>query len=301
MSSSTGSRLQSWVVGGGALGLTVAGVLLYAALRIPTSIFYGRLDATPESVGLGYGDLLAGSTLGVMLIFALLAMAVYTLAFAVGYISLMSRVAKVIRAPERREFLASMRRTPLEDYTDAELERAIEYDLMVLEAVPELAAQFTPEDVRSFYLRRRDALRRQSAQPDDESSPMSSEDPVHWDLRRLSFDAQATAMRRHRVVLVVASMVLAFLFGLPLLALAQAGQVRHGSAFDGSDLGLFAYNARPVTVQISGDAESAPGPEVADGDYFLLGQTAQFVTLYDAAADRSIQLPVARVVLMSRD
>src|SRR6188768_3506207 len=57
-----GERIQQWILGGGALGLTAAGVMLYAALRIPTSIFYSRLQASPESVGLSYGDLLTGST-----------------------------------------------------------------------------------------------------------------------------------------------------------------------------------------------------------------------------------------------
>jgi hypothetical protein len=55
--------------------LTIAGILLYAALRSVYVLFYGRLGVQPEEVGLGYTEVLAQSVVGIMLVAAIQAAA----------------------------------------------------------------------------------------------------------------------------------------------------------------------------------------------------------------------------------
>ena len=57
--------IGTWIAANPLTALTLAGLVLYADLRLCAAIFYGRLGTKPEEVGLGYAETVAQSILGV--------------------------------------------------------------------------------------------------------------------------------------------------------------------------------------------------------------------------------------------
>jgi hypothetical protein len=55
---SAAGKTAGWVAANLVAVLTVAGAVFYVALRLAYETFYGRLQLTPEDVGIGYGDAL---------------------------------------------------------------------------------------------------------------------------------------------------------------------------------------------------------------------------------------------------
>jgi hypothetical protein len=47
------SAAAEWLGTGGVAAITAVGLLLYVFLRLPYSLFYGRLGTSPEELGLG--------------------------------------------------------------------------------------------------------------------------------------------------------------------------------------------------------------------------------------------------------
>jgi hypothetical protein len=85
---------------------------------------------------------------------------------------------------------------------------------------------------------------------------------------------------------------------LPALAFAQSKQIREGREDFGSQLGLFAYNARSVSIA---RASTFAPPEAFDKyigqKLFMLGQTSEYVILYWQARDSTVRIPVRSVVV----
>jgi hypothetical protein len=73
--------------------LAVAGAFFYTALRVAYGVFYARLDAKPEDVGLGYQQILAQSVGALML---LVLAAILALALAAGVASFLRSQAESI-------------------------------------------------------------------------------------------------------------------------------------------------------------------------------------------------------------
>ena len=57
--------------------LTLSALVVYAVLRYAYQLFYGRLDARPEDVGLSYARILAESGQGLIILLALMAVVVF--------------------------------------------------------------------------------------------------------------------------------------------------------------------------------------------------------------------------------
>ncbi|TIC87459.1 hypothetical protein E8D34_10055 [Nocardioides sp. GY 10113] len=297
--STMADRLQRWVLGAGAVWLTLAGVSLYAALRLPATLFYAQLEATPERAGLGYVDLLTGSTLGVIAVFILVGALFYALTFVVGFGSLYARMGRLMFSPETRAYQKARGKKTLGELTDDEFELRVDLLRRMYDAVPEIAEQVPFAAMEASLRAERLASIAQEEDPDN-NARTTGQSGIKLKVFRLLFDTQAAAMRRHWKALVGVSAAAAFFVGLPLVAISQAVQVREGEPFIGGNLGLFAYQASPVDVRLNGEMPSGQAPIDPDGDYFLLGGTPQFVTLYDAEADVSIQVPASLVTITSR-
>ena len=76
------SKVRAWVTANTVAALTLSGLILYVILRLPYSIYYGRLGSSPEDIGLDYISLLSQSVLGVLSV-ALVIVCVLALAFLV--------------------------------------------------------------------------------------------------------------------------------------------------------------------------------------------------------------------------
>jgi hypothetical protein len=76
------SAAAEWLGKTGVAAITAVGLLLYVFLRLPYSLFYGRLGTSPEELRLGYVEILAQSTVGIFLISA----AGLVIVLATGYI-----------------------------------------------------------------------------------------------------------------------------------------------------------------------------------------------------------------------
>ena len=114
MSNATGndkSELLEWVKGGGLLVFTALGVLLYVIFSVPATIFYDRLGTTPGEVGITYISILSGSTIGTLVILAVLLVVSFYIVSTGAYITMMLRashdlnslmIARRIRKLERQ-------------------------------------------------------------------------------------------------------------------------------------------------------------------------------------------------------
>jgi hypothetical protein len=64
--------LATWALGNPLSVVTVLGLCLYGFLRYVYARFYSPLGVKPEEVGLGYGEILSQSVMGLLLFSALL-------------------------------------------------------------------------------------------------------------------------------------------------------------------------------------------------------------------------------------
>jgi hypothetical protein len=94
--------------------LALAGILVYALLRMSYDVFYGSLSVDPEDVGLNYGRVLAQSTGVVIFIAAFIASTIaVTLLVVVSRTGperrlkdLLPDLRELIAEPDLREFMA---------------------------------------------------------------------------------------------------------------------------------------------------------------------------------------------------
>ncbi|WP_330271897.1 hypothetical protein OG205_33400 [Lentzea sp. NBC_00516] len=295
-------RIAEWMRDGGAVAVTLAGIALYVALRLPSAIFYARLGTTPEAAGITYLTLLTGSTLGAGLTIAVSGLMVLLLAAAAVY------VATAVKAVVLVGHIVAMRRVASNRLHDEYLERVVAAIESLwstygsyIEQRSGATLDFLKQDLtRRFELGRLGVRTHSQQQELDErrarwttlfSLRDAMEAPGHLSTEWLVLNGKRTAI-------IVA--FFAIFAGLPLFAFAQAREVMQARQDLGSKFGLFAYSAQPVRIDIaSKEAPPTFSPYVGK-DLFLIGQNAQQVVLYFPAERRTLMFPANAVQISTR-
>ncbi|WP_157528161.1 hypothetical protein [Nocardia sp. NRRL S-836] len=296
-------KATEWLRENGALSVTVAGVSLYVALRLPAAIFYSRLGVNPEIAGITYINLLAGSTLGVVVMVLAIAVLFYlalsVLSLAVLYVKLLPLAAVMLfknsRAKTRN--MSNDERFDLAHSTFIVLWKAASgaFDRFGLtvdrvgvlmrryRSLMELGVRALDEQVEADVIRRR--LAKAVALPN---------------VARIPLHIVSRWVGRRRVSVAISLFAVAAFLVLPMLSFLWVNEVRQGRQDLGSRYALFAYAAHPVQVDVA-SKEAPQGLQMWVGkELFLIGQNAQQVVLYSPKENKTVLLPLQAVQIFSR-
>ena len=102
---------------------------------------------------------------------------------------------------------------------------------------------------------------------------------------------------RRRYPLAVISSVLLAIFIMLLMANTQAEEVVHGKGYLGAQLGLWDYRAEKVTIMSVSPSASDSLKQLVGKTTFLLGQTAQYIIIYDPSSRHTIRIPIGVITI----
>lgn len=296
-----------WVKDFGAIALTLLVALTYLALRIPTTVFLGRLGTSPEEIGVGYTDLILRSSAGVL---------VAIVAVLVVFVALTALVLPVMVGRSVTDLLLKLRATkPVVEMTDEEyaeyeahLDRLFDEDPRFRDLTLYLGldrATTATRDRRRRQLRIAKKTRSLTSEEAAElvalsKAPVSAVAVVGGAFRFYGRRFEESAVLVWRRSLVVALVVVAFL-ALPLFAYVESQGVRGGDRPTMVAAQLFGYRAEPVKIA---PTETQPPAEVTRiaglGKLMLLGVHHGVTVLYDADAHVTLRVPSGSIVVVGR-
>lgn len=283
-------RIWAWAKTNPLPALTILGVALYGLLRLPYSVYYGSLGASPEEVGLSYAETLARSTAGIAV--AALALGVAA-AVAAGVLTFLAFYARLGWAILRVRGLSKKK---LISESDEEHERDVPRRRRFLTIVLRGQQQEVDELLAAGSEYRRLALlgvRTRDEQEQVDEFRIKNDREVSAVIR-----AEVRRVARRYGALGAAATALVIGFGLPAVAYADAQLVRECSRPALGQFGLFAVRgARSVLFRV--DDSGSTTPMLADRRLMFLGSGGDRLVLFDCRHGRVLRLPATGVVVAS--
>jgi hypothetical protein len=292
--------LATWALGNPLSVVTVLGLCLYGFLRYVYARFYSPLGVKPEEVGLGYGEILSQSVMGLLLFSALmflllLLITVLVITGAVVWAGLFLAVRAGIREDKRIgiAFLGVMAAA----VTLIVLADAVGWGAVLVGFLAVLLIVWLVDLIRS------------RSSPDDPradestSTPSVPRPPATTSGRRRDQSLLASRGWRWSIIAVFLATVVTVAGTLVLEARGGAARVLRGEAWRSTFAGMpmTSMQALPATIVWSSGTPPS-GLQLGDDHCLLyLGESAGITVLYDASAHRTIRLPSSDVIVSVRN
>jgi hypothetical protein len=286
-SNRTGFR---WDPAYAAVVVTLLGGVAYTVFRLAYALFYGRLGAVPEEVGLGYGQTLVRGVIPALTVGAMVL-------FAVGY--MISMALSIVRQlPEIRGVIAVFRRR----HNDKNLVKVEgtttthgEYHDVLRALYPRAASELEKRglSLKAIVLLIRDAFKLGVRAIEAVRSAPYSALSLPWPV----YTGPVMHALKNRIT--AAIVVLLVLVGLPFLAWYQAGLVATGklpNEFLSAVTGITVQKATLLTADPTKPLE----PPLKDNKSVLyLGASGGAIVLYDYNAKDTVRVNSSNVIVVT--
>jgi hypothetical protein len=289
--------LATWALGNPLSVVTVLGLCLYGFLRYVYARFYSPLGVKPEEVGLGYGEILSQSVMGlllfsVLMFLLLLIFTVLVITAAVVWAGFFLAVRAGIREDKRIgiAFLVVMAVTiTLFVLADAVGWGAVLVGslalLLIVWLVDLIRSRSSPDDARP------DASQRSTTTPPRRPATPSGRwrDQSLLASRGLRWSISAVFLAT--LVIVAGTLVLE--------ARGGAARVLRGEAWRSTFAGIPMTSMQALPATIVWSSGTPPSDLELGDDHCLLylGESSSITVLYDASAHRTIRLPSSDVIV----
>ena len=299
--------LGTWALGNPLSVVTVLGLCLYGFLRYVYARFYSPLGVKPEEVGLGYGEILAQSVMGLLLFSALmflliLIIAVLVIAAGLVWGGLIKTVWAGIREDKRIGFAflgAVVLVTTLFVLAEAFGWGAVIVGwlalVLILWLVSLIRSRSSPNDPPPDESTSTQSVR----SPGEQSTTTARRPPATASGRRRDQSRVASRVWSWFIIAVILATIVIVGLTLVLEARGGAARVLRGEAWRPTFAGTPMTSMQALPAIVVWSSGTPPSGLQLDDDHCLLylGESNSITVLYDAGAHRTIRLPSSNVIV----